>query len=651
MHKIKNPLFLIFFICQSVFSQTDTIAIMKYIQLSKDNYGTHLDSAEIYANEAIKHAQLINFNKGLGYGYSNLGIINEYKGDYTKSILYYEKSKEVFTKGNITKGIALSNQNLGVGYFYLTEYEKSLTYYFNSLKSFKKLNYGKGIASVNNNIGAVYEARKDFEKALSYYQKAHNLKVELNIDASSSLGNIANIYCEQHKFTKGLDYYLKAEKEKIKFKSSIGLANLYSNISGCYVELNDYNKAENYIVKAIKIDTARNNMHGYAYDLEVYGDIENSKNNIGLALEKYNKSYQIASKNNYLSLKINSTKKLSDLYVKLGNYKKALSFHQELLELKNRVLFEENKEAIANLEVVYKTEEKAKEIELLNSKNTLLVKDNELKHVVIERNKVIRIGFMVGFSLLIFILFLLYNQFKIKSKTNAVLEQKNTELNELNATKDKLFSIVAHDLKNPVFAFKNMTESMSKGFDKIPKEMMLGLVSQLRDSSIQLFDLLTNLLSWSNSQGNNITVTKTPFYPKQQVDEIISLYQISSSEKLITINNKLRKDFELLTDKEIVHTALRNIVMNAIKFTPKNGVITIYKRLNSIVIEDNGIGMSEEESNMLFDITQDVKLIGNSSEKGTGLGLILCKELLQKANVTIHIESKINKGTKVILGF
>ncbi|MDC9723959.1 MAG: tetratricopeptide repeat-containing sensor histidine kinase [Urechidicola sp.] len=615
---------------------------MKYISISKEYLETNLDSSEVYANKAIEQSKKNNFHKGLGYGYSNLGIISEYRGAYAQSILNNKKSKAYFEKGNLTKGIAISNQYLGIGYFYLSEYEKSLAYYFDALKSYDKLNFEEGIAAVNNNIGVVYEVRKDLEKALEFYVKSYELKNKLKINASSSLANIANIYCEQDDFDKGLNYYFKAEKEK--FKSNTGKASLYSNISKCYIVLKKYSKAENYIQKAIEIDTSRNNMYGHSYDLQVYGDLEEARGNKQLALNKHLKSYEIAKSNSYLDLLINSTSKTSDLYSSLGNYKKALQFHNELLSVKDKVHFQENKEAIANLDVVYETEKKTQEIELLS-------KENQLKDITIERNRTIRIALISGSFLLLLSLFLLYNRFQLKAKTNQILNTKNTELEELNATKDKLFSIVAHDLKNPVSAFKTLTENMSMGFDKIPQDMLQKLISQLRDSSTQLFDVLTNLLTWSNSQRDNISVNKIKVCPKNQVDEILKMYQINSSSKSIVITNEIDAKFELLTDKEILHTAFRNIIMNAVKFTLNNGEIKIYQNKNKITIEDNGIGMGKNDVNKLFDITQNVESIGSSLEKGTGLGLLLCKELLDKADINIEIESELKKGTKVILVF
>ena len=644
MFKKITFFFFVFLSVVKVSSQVDTIAIEEYIQVSKEFYNTNLDSSEVYANKAIKLSKQINYYKGLGYGYSSLGIISEYRANYAQSILNNKKSKAYFEKGNLTRGIAISNQYLGIGYFYLSEYEKSLSYYFEALQSFEKLNFNEGIASVNNNIGVVYETRKDLDKALEYYLKSFQLKKEMEVNTSSSLSNIANIYCEEDDFEKGLEYYLKSEAEKNKFKNNSGKANLFSNISGCYTELGNFVKAKTYILKAIKIDAERDNLYGSSFDLHIYGDLGFAKGNLKLALQKYLESYEIAKSNEYLDLLINSTLKISDVYAEMGNYKKSLQYHKESLLIKDKVHFQENKEAIANLEVVYETEKKTQEI-------TLLSKENKIKGVTIERNRIVRIAFILGTFLLLLSLFLLFNRFRLKAKTNLILNAKNKELEELNATKDKLFSIVAHDLKNPVSAFKTLTINMSKGFDKIPQDMLLKLITQLRDSSIQLHDVLTNLLTWSNSQRNAITVNKVNISPKNQVAEIIEMYQLNYKAKSITLINELEEDFTLVTDKDILNTAFRNIIMNAIKFTPENGTIKIYKKENTIIVEDSGIGISETDINKLFDITKNVSIIGESPEKGTGIGLILCKELLNKAAVDIKIESDLGKGTKVILVF
>lgn len=294
------------------------------------------------------------------------------------------------------------------------------------------------------------------------------------------------------------------------------------------------------------------------------------------------------------------------------------------------------------MDKIYETEKKEARILLLN-------KENEIKAAKIKRNTIILISFMVLSILLITLAFVLKRSNNFKTQTNLILAEKNEQLRTLNATKDKLFSIIAHDLKNPLSAFRNITGSLKNQFTNLSKEDIEEFVTDLYDSSSKLMDLLQNLLKWAISQTNNIKVEKQVQPVLPVVSSAIASVQYNAEEKYIKITNTVDENLTADIDVNILETILRNFISNAVKFTPKNGEIKVFQVMQGdkikLCVADNGIGLKPEDQQKLFSINENVSKIGSSPEKGTGLGLILCKELIEKMGGTIGVESEENKGS------
>jgi len=229
------------------------------------------------------------------------------------------------------------------------------------------------------------------------------------------------------------------------------------------------------------------------------------------------------------------------------------------------------------------------------------------------------------------------------------------ELKLLNATKDKFFSIISHDLKNPMSAFRNISNSLDENIDGLEKDQIKYYSSQLNKSSGILYEMMENLLLWAKSQLGGINPNLINIQLKTLVDQIIKNNKSLADSKNVQLFNTINKDVEIKTDKNILQTILRNIITNGIKFTGVDGkVIISTESVNSLLIikvKDTGIGISKEDMEKLFKIDVDTKIIGKSEEKGSGLGLVLCKELAGKINANLHVKSKLNKGSVFTIDF
>ena len=238
-----------------------------------------------------------------------------------------------------------------------------------------------------------------------------------------------------------------------------------------------------------------------------------------------------------------------------------------------------------------------------------------------------------------------------KEKVNSI------RLIESNKTKDKFFSIIAHDLKNPFNAMLGFSNELNENFDKYDKEEQKEFLGIIHKSIKNTYKLLDNLLLWSRSQKGDIVFNPERINLYLLANESNELLSQSAENKTIKIINQIPKNIYVDADKDMLSTIIRNLLSNAVKFTPKGGEITIKAHLiiiknnqafTEITIEDNGVGISKEIQLKLFDISENASTQGTEDEKGTGLGLILCKEFVEKHSGKIWIESEIGKGSRFI---
>jgi signal transduction histidine kinase len=232
---------------------------------------------------------------------------------------------------------------------------------------------------------------------------------------------------------------------------------------------------------------------------------------------------------------------------------------------------------------------------------------------------------------------------------NKVLKRSKQELLELNENKNKFFSIIAHDLRSPFMALSGISQMISEDMDSMSVKEVKNMASMIYNSTQNLYKLMENLLHWANLQMDTLKISPINFDIKQISQQVETTFQLSAKEKNVQIANKIRKT-STYADTECVKAILRNLLNNAIKFSKKNGVIhlssKVEKNMIRIIVKDNGVGMSKETLSKLFSIKNKISKKGTANEIGTGLGLILCKELVEKNNGEIFVSSKLGKGSE-----
>jgi signal transduction histidine kinase len=232
---------------------------------------------------------------------------------------------------------------------------------------------------------------------------------------------------------------------------------------------------------------------------------------------------------------------------------------------------------------------------------------------------------------------------------NQQLQASEENLKQLNATKDKFFSIISHDLKNPFTSLLSISELMATDYKNLDEDEKEHGIKGVHDSATRIYNLLENLLTWARSQTGKITYNPACFDIKEVVDDNMMLHKEQAAKKHLSLEYSGTASILAHGDAAMISTVIRNLLSNAIKFTPDGRTIRIMveeiEGKWKISIKDQGVGISKENQGKIFQIEKKYKTEGTSGEKGTGLGLLICKEFVEKNGGTLVVESKEGEGS------
>jgi signal transduction histidine kinase len=623
-----------------------------YLKSNTDSAFVNLSKALALAKKAKDQSKVAQVIDWIGYYHEKTGKYKDAIDNYKKSLLIYEK----LNKKNKMAGIYNS---LGLNYSKLYAEDRAIEYYLKSLSLNKKISNQEGIASNYTNIGNLYYEEENYEFAEKYFKDALLIyeKLKNKYGISSSYTNIANTLADNGEVTEGLEYYKKSIAIENELGDQYGIAINYNNIGDSYINLNQYTEAKEYLDKAMKIADSLGERDLQAIVLLNISDVENKRKKFQNAIYAARESYAIADLIGNLDYKSENLLQASIAYEGLGDNILALKRLKEYTAIRDSLL----------------KMDKVKKIKLFNTLNELeisqytitdLEKAGEESQLNYEKERKYTHFLIIAIVIFAFLLILLIQQNASKKKAYNLLEFKNyqvhkmkdeideqsNELKQLNSTKDKFFSIIAHDLKNPFNSIAGFTELMIENNEIYDAAKRLKFLKILKGSTAKVSSLLDNLLIWANSQSG-----KLKFYPKninlaQQLANVVSLLEIQAIDKDISILNMVEKNIFVKADENMLDTILRNLISNAIKFTQPKGEIQVYATLKNdfaeITVKDNGVGMSEAEITTIFNVSEIRSSKGTSNEQGSGLGLILCKDFVESHGGKIWVESVANKGSE-----
>jgi signal transduction histidine kinase len=585
-----------------------------------------------YGMEAIDLASKHKDYNSLAKAYSFVGVAYRIMGKYSKSVDFYYEGLEVADNHEIPEQAGYAHLNLANLYIY----QELISLASENLKKAdaiaRKIDNKPMLAYVNQYYGRMYSLESKFDSALIFYQKSLSLRQELNQlpEQATCYKYIGDIYFQ---------------------KDSLSAA------------------SKNYNLSLEKLDKQN--------DKDLYTNLLIKKSLIFIKENHLKEASALAHEGLAIASEIGANMAIRDalqvlviISLKTQDYKSASDFQQKVIQYDDTLFSKQLSEKIFLLEYQLERQQRNAKIDLLN-------KDNAIKELMIKRIRIISIGLTAIIVLLVavfivLVIFLkqrrdheklleLHNQEIVKQRNsieeqnrklidaNEKLEKSEQELMRIVRTKDKLFSIIAHDLRNPFTALTGLTEVMHENADTIKATEMTLYISKINEASHKLLRLIENLLEWARSQTGSLKPIRTNLILKSLADDVMKIYLTQAETKGITLKNEIADNTSVFTDHEILAIIIRNLISNGIKYTQKGGdvSITAYQEQDKTVLKviDTGIGMSPEVLEMLFKIEQTFTTQGTGNEMGSGLGLVICKEFVEILGGTIAVESIVGKGT------
>ena len=589
----------------------------------------------------------------LARAYNNIGALFIRKEMYDSAVNYLNEALRIDIERNNEYGIAKTYYDLSVVYSRRGWYEQALRYQLQSIEMTEKVMDTMRLIHGYNVLGNIYTRLSDKDRALESYQKA--LDLNTGYDKINNLPNIYNnisalLSAYPDDFDKAIEYANKGIIESAKINDYETLCMLHVNIGGAFSSVNKPAEAlsQYYLgLKHMKQAGRVKHVEGLYYHL---ASAHMALGNYDSARYYAHKSLDIAQTTKSIRWQHQALFLLASADSTAGNYKGAFDKYKNAVALRDSIWNIENRNRIAELQIIYDTEKKELE-------NQSLTERNKLNYRVIKNQRYIIILIAALIVLIIAILFrenrsktkILRQHAAIINQQNEI-QEKNIKLEELNKTKDKFFSIIAHDLRGPFSSLNNLLNLLDDEFNEMNDTEKQTIIHALRQNSTNTLNLLENLLDWARSQMGKIENNPQKIDLHKVASQVIDILRSRAEQKQIQLINEIPDFSYAFADKNIAQSILINLINNGIKFSERGGLVQVSSNTSEDEIEiniiDQGIGIPEDKAANLFVLGSNFKRPGTANEPGTGLGLLMVHEFLKIAGGKIIVKSTPEKGSK-----
>lgn len=567
-----------------------------------------------------------------------------------------EKTYLEAKKNNYIKGMARAAYCKGSAAFYVGNYDLDIQNTLECLRLYESIQDKAGMSAALSGLGISYDYQGQYEISMKCLTRATRLARESGNPRALgvSLGNLANVYTKQGRTKEALRLALEAESVLAKFNDLRAYAYSLNAVSQVYLKNKEYEKALAYNAKNRAVCKQSAEFDTYISALLIEGKIHKQLKDYAESERNFLEAARIAQRMRYRAKHKDISMELANLFLAVGDYKQAASYFQRYALIKDTLLTEANTKNIAQMQNKYDLEKKENE-------NKLLRKQQQLNKVLLRQQFWTIVSIGVFLASLVIISIILYRRQSEKENNNALLRRQNSEiqthkseletqaiaLKELNTTKDKLFAIIGHDLRSPINSLQGLMNLLND--NNISPQEFMTFIGKFKNSVEHVSFTLNNLLLWANSQLQGLQTRPRVINLYQLATENLNFLGEIAKNKNIELHNQLSEDISAWADKDQINLIFRNLISNALKFTPNHGQVFISGKdkgeFTEVVVSDTGIGIGAESIEKLFKKESHFTTYGTSGEKGTGLGLLLCQEMAEKNNGKIWLESDLGKGT------
>jgi len=691
---------------------TDTIQVNKYIKDCWDIINTNPDKALLLSDTILSlsrksdyrqgiftafhikgNVYLNNYDLDLAYaGYkkallyatkkdkprnravvlSNIGLIYRYRYMEDSAIYYLQKTIEYTEKNNIADINAKTTFDIASLYLNTQKYFIGSTYLFKAKEKSEILNDSTLLMFIYNTFGILYTQIDKFDLALNNFKKGVEISDKgqmINLSAEAYL-NIGELYFNLKKdFDSATYYYHLSIDNAIPQRKELYILLNNVNIGNVFFATKKYDSAKVYYQNALNNVLIEKNPSSKAAVLVNLGTFYLEVGEEDLASKYLNSGYKLCKKLDLLLFKKNALEGLYRLDSLNGNYLKALEHFQEFHRVSDSLQSDLALNKLASLEF-------EKHLASQKFNNDLLLQQNELKNKQIStQRRLIWLSLFVSALLLVFIYVQYMNRKRVKKLhsqlkekhahilfvneelniSNSTLDKQRKQLEELNITKDKFFSILGHDLKSPFVSLLGMLDILNDEWNEMGDDEKHKIIDRLLITSQNNYQLLEDLLNWGKAQQGHMVSKNEDFLVYPKIKHLTNLFQDQILNKKINISIEIPEQTRLRSDTRLFTQILQNFVNNAIKFTESGGDISIKlqttKNEIQFCVEDSGIGIPEDKISTIFDLNSDFNRPGTNREKSTGMGLILSKEFASVIGGRLTVTSHEGKGSVFCLAF
>lgn len=549
---------------------------------------------------------------------------------------------------------------MGNLYYDMANYSEAYFFFMQSLNAFEREDNQLGIARMENNLGNVAHDMGRISDAEKHYLQAYTIYKENGISSEEygALGNIGLILYENQQYDSAL-FYFQMVMNKLD-PDSLGstlehniLSGVYNNTALTYSEMGEQQLALNYFRKgldlAVRADDQLTTGTIYVNLGSLFGEMKNQDS----ALFYLHRALRIAQQRGFRSLELDVYEELARLHAKPGTYASAYNWQVRYDTLYKALFNEDQTETIMQLRSRYEQEISEKEILQLQSESQVQKMLNKL--------------FVIFIVVIVILAIIIAVNLRSKKLTNQMLAERNlqisnaiqkiseseTELQKLNKSKDRIFSVVAHDLRNPVAAVTGFSELLYDNFEEFPVDTQKEYLLQILQGTQRIQNLLENLLIWARSQMKAVKYEPETIKIRGLLTECVKEMKANLDHKKVECLVRIDSNCTVFADKAMIHTVFRNLIINAIKFSfPGSKIRITSESLEdscNILVSDEGIGIQPEIQEKLFTTNEVVSTPGTTGESGSGLGLVICKEFLERNRGGITVESEPGNGSTFIV--
>jgi signal transduction histidine kinase len=594
----------------------DTTYVNNLNLLSRSYYGVNADSGFYYARKALQYADSTGYDKGMAESWRMIGNTYEMIGNYQEMLFAYHESRLIAERIGSTAQVAKINMNIALFYRQMGEFDQSLEEIGKDSVLYVANGDSSRLAYTYSHLSDMSMHRRQYDSALAYEQKAIDMAAALkdSLAVSSGLNDRGKILAAMGRYREALAQHRQSMDYFVRTDDKLGQAETLGLLARINLLLKDYSLAINYGSQGL--DLAR----------------------------QLNRKKEIRD----------NSEVLADIYQAKGDDLTALHYYQLYKDYSDSLIQEQIRKHIFALEARYGYERNADSLRQAAARQTALQ-----QHIDKAHSLEISIAIILILSLLVVAL-LLQRSRAASKRSNKELFDKNAKIEQQkeamehqavqlllnNQQKDKLFSIIAHDLRGPLNSLKGLLDLLKE--NRLPESEIRDMIDELRRNVDFSSELVGNLLFWASSQLNGIVVNPICLPMRPLVEGILHLYRKLAGEKHVLLKNDLDPGLMAYADKDMIQVVLRNLVSNSIKFCRPGDTITISARHTGrsveICVADTGVGIKND---ILEKIRrkESITTYGTAKEKGTGLGILLCREFTEANGGGFRIDSEWGKGS------